>query len=163
LQDLITKKLSATAVTPSQRAITTRYEQVLRDVRMDFDRAKQQYLRYNERNELFSNPGGGANGASLGPNHDPAMDALLRERNSIQNSMNSASNVIGQAEAIRSELHGQGRSLRNTSNVMGQIMSHVPSLNNIIDAIRRRRSSDDKIVAIFIALCVSFILWYIFG
>jgi golgi SNAP receptor complex member 1 len=161
LTDLIAKKLTPTAVTPAQRAVTTRYHDVLSDLRADFDRATVNYQRARDRYELL---GGGANAAPSSSNGDSAaMEALLRERNHIHSSLNAVSSVLGQAEAVRSDLHGQGRSLRNTSGIMGQIAGNIPGLNTIVDAIRRRRSSDDKVVAVVIALCIFFTLWYVFG
>jgi golgi SNAP receptor complex member 1 len=160
LTDLIAKKLTPTAVTPAQRAVTTRYHDVLSDLRADFDRATVNYQRARDRYELL----GGANAAPSSSNGDSAaMEALLRERNHIHSSLNAVSSVLGQAEAVRSDLHGQGRSLRNTSGIMGQIAGNIPGLNTIVDAIRRRRSSDDKVVAVVIALCIFFTLWYVFG
>jgi golgi SNAP receptor complex member 1 len=169
LNDIIHKKLSVTAVTPSQRAIITRYEQVLRDIKLDYDRSKQQYIRYYERNELFttttnhSNGNNTTSGNGSDSNNDPAMDALLRERNSLQSSMNHTNTVISQAEHIRMELHGQGRALRNTNSIIGQMTSYLPNVNTLIDTIRRRRHSDDTIVAIVIAICITFTFWYLFG
>jgi golgi SNAP receptor complex member 1 len=156
----VLQKMRLSAVTPSQRAVVTRYEQVYRELRGDYERAQRQQQRQAERHELLSAGRNGNNGVSP---HDPALDALLRERNSIQNSVHQAGSILGQAEAIRADLHGQGRSLRNTHSTMGRIMAQVPSLNTVMDAIRRRRSADDKVVAVFIALCVCFTLWYLFG
>jgi golgi SNAP receptor complex member 1 len=165
LTDLIAKKLTPTAVTPAQRAVTTRYHDVLSDLRADFDRATIHYQRARDRYELLGG-GGGANAVappSSSNGDSAAMEVLLRERNHIHSSLNAVSSVLGQAEAVRSDLHGQGRSLRNTSGIMGQIAGNIPGLNTIVDAIRRRRSSDDKVVAAVIALCIFFTLWYVFG
>lgn len=163
LQEMIHKKLMVTAVTPSQRAVTTRYEQVLRDTKLDYDRIQQQYTRYYERNELFSSTNHSTTSGNNAGNTDPAMEALLRERNSMSNSINHTTNILHQADSIRNELHQQGRSLRNTNSVVGMITNHVPSINTLIDTIRRRRNSDDTIVAIVIALCIVFTFWYVFG
>jgi Golgi SNAP receptor complex protein 1 len=159
---MIQKKLTVTAVTPSQRAVTTRYEQVLRDTKLDYDRIQQQYIRYSERNELFGNVN--LNGVSAtSSNTDPAMEALLRERNSMSNSINHTANILHQADSIRNELHHQGRSLRNTNSIMGIMTQNIPSINTIVDTIRRRRNSDDRIVAMVIAACILFTFWYIWG
>jgi golgi SNAP receptor complex member 1 len=168
LQEMITKKLMVTAVTPSQRAVTTRYEQVLRDTKHDYDRIHQQYIRYQERNELFSNSSNTTNTTSgnnmnNGSTTDPAMEALLRERNSMSNSINHTTNILHQADTIRNELHHQGRSLRNTNSMMSMMTQHIPSINTIVDTIRRRRNSDDRIVALVIAICIIFTFWYVWG
>ena len=163
LQEMILKKLSVTAVTPSQRAVTTRYEQVFRETKLDYDRIQQQYNRYSERNELFSNHQNNNNNSNATPGSDPAMEALLRERNSVANSIHHTSNILSQADAIRNDLHHQGRSLRNTNSVVARLTQHFPSINSLVDTIRRRRNSDDTIVAIVVALCIVFTFWYVFG
>jgi golgi SNAP receptor complex member 1 len=163
LQEMISKKLMVTAVTPSQRAVTTRYEQVLRDTKLDYDRIQQQYIRFYERNELFSSSSNNTNSTSGNGNTDPAMEALLRERNSMSNSINHTTNILHQADSIRNELHHQGRSLRNTNSIIGIMTQNVPSINTLIDTIRRRRNSDDRVVAMVIAGCILFTLWYVFG
>jgi Golgi SNAP receptor complex protein 1 len=94
---------------------------------------------------------------------DANMEHLLRERNHIGNSLNAANSVLGQADSIRADLHGQGRSLRGSQSLMNQLTTNIPGLNHLVDQIRRKRSRDDKIVAAVIASCVVFTLWYMFG
>jgi len=160
LSDLISGRLTAAASTSSQNAAVKRFREILLDLRSDYDKSQGNVRRARERRELL----GGNNGRSgSGNENDPAMDHLLRERNHITNSLNVASDVIGQADSVRQDLYGQGRSLRSTGALMQQIAGNVPGLNHLVDAIRRRRSRDDKIVAAVIASCVVFTLWYLFG
>ena len=159
LQDVIAK-LSSAAVTPSQRAVTRRYQDILADLRSDHAKAVASYERAAARHELL---GDASPASGNGDGKNEAVDSLLRERGHINNSINAAANVIGQAEAVRGDLHWQGRSLRNTTGLLGQITANVPGLNTVIDNIRRRRLQDDKIVAATIATCIVFTLWYMFG
>ena len=159
LQDLISARLTAAASTSSQQASVKRYREILLDLKSDFDKCSATVRRTKERQELMA----GASSAAGGHANDPAMDHLLRERLHIQNSMNAANNVIGQADSIRSDLYGQGRSLRGANSLMNQLTTNIPGLNHLVDQIRRKRSRDDKIVAGVIATCVTFTLWYVFG
>jgi Golgi SNAP receptor complex protein 1 len=141
-----------------------RYREILLDLRGDFDKSIQSVRRAKERKELFlGSSSSAAAAAGGGAAADPAMDHLLRERNHIQNSMNAAASVIGQADAVRQDLYGQGRSLRGTGALMSQLTANIPGLNQLVEHIRRRRSRDDKIVAGVIASCIVFTLWYVFG
>jgi len=158
LQEVISK-LSSAAVTPSQRAATKRYQDIFSDMKRDYDKAVASYQRAAARHELL----GDAAPNSAGNEKHDATDTLLRERGYINNSLNAAAGVIGQAEAVRSDMYSQGRSLRNTGGLMGQIAANVPGVNTLIDNIRRKRLQDDKIVAATVAFCVVFTLWYIFG
>jgi Golgi SNAP receptor complex protein 1 len=161
LQDLISGRLTASASTSSHQVAVKRYREILLDSKGDFDKCSATLRRTKERQELMA---GGANNSAISGNaNDPAMDHLLRERNHIENSMNAASSVIGQADSIRSDLYNQGRSLRGTNSLMSQLTTNIPGLNHLVDQIRRKRSRDDKIVAGVIATCVAFTLWYMFG
>ena len=155
LNDHLNNELRPAAITPSQRASTNRYFEIVNDLRNEFETAFRNVKRQLERHELL-----GGSGPSSG--NDTGMDSLLRERNHISNSLNIAGSVLGQAENIRSDLHYQGRSIRNTGGLMGQIAGNVPGLNNLIDNIRARRLQDDKVVAATIAGCIVFTLWYVF-
>jgi golgi SNAP receptor complex member 1 len=159
LQDIISSRLPTFASGPSQQAVVTRYRDILLDLRADFEKSRQTVRRASERKELL----GSTSGAGLSSGMDPAMEHLLRERNHINNSMNAAHNVIGQADAIRSDLRLQGRSLRSAGSMLGQLTTHIPGLNHLVDQIRRKRSRDDKIVAAVIASCITFTLWYVLG
>lgn len=160
LQDLISGRLTASASSSSQTAAVRRFREILLDLRSDYEKSTANVRRAKERNELLGGARGGNNGGNA---NDPAMDHLLRERNHIQNSMNVASDVLGQADSVRQDLYGQGRSLRSTNSLMAQLTGNVPGLNNLIENIRRRRSRDDKIVAGVIATCIVFTLWYLLG
>jgi Golgi SNAP receptor complex protein 1 len=160
LQDLILGRLAASAATSSQQASVKRYREILLDLKADFEKCASTVRRSKERHELMA---GSASVGGGGTSLDPAMDHLLRERNHIENSMNAASGVLGQADSIRSDLYSQGRSLRGTNSLMSQLTTNIPGLNHLVDQIRRKRSRDDKIVAGVIVTCVTFTLWYMFG
>jgi Golgi SNAP receptor complex protein 1 len=159
LQDLISGRLSVSASSSSQQAAVKRYREILLDLRADFDKSVVVVRRAKDRQELLV----GSAGKKSSSQQDPAMEHLMRERNHIQNSMNAADNVIGQADSIRQDLYGQGRSLRSTNTIIGTMVGNIPGLNHLVEQIRRKRSRDDKIVAGVIASCVAFTLWYIFG
>ena len=91
------------------------------------------------------------------------MQALMRERNAIGNSLASATNVLSQASEIRSELRNQGNALKNVGNKVLVMASRVPGLNGLIENIRRKRGKDDMIVTGVIAACILFTLWYVLG
>lgn len=161
LQELIQTQLVPAAVTPSQRAVGNRYREIWQDLKTDYDKSCTALQRTKERHELLR--GASSAGDSNDNAEDPGMASLLRERNHINNSMNLAQDVLGQAEGVRSDLRWQGRSLRATGGVLGQLTSNIPGLNHLVEQIRRKRSRDDKIVAGVIASCIVFTLWYLFG
>jgi Golgi SNAP receptor complex protein 1 len=162
LQKLVGQDMPRAATTPHTTAIVQRYQTILQDLRSDMDKTAARIRQAKERQELLSGsaPASGGNGMNV---QDPAMEHLLRERNHIHNSMRAADSVLGQADSIRSDLRTQGRSLRNTGSLLGQITTAVPGLNHLVEHIRRKRSRDDYIVAGVIASCILVTMWYVFG
>lgn len=111
--------------------------------------------------DLFRGANGGNGGGEA--ENDPAMEALLRERNAIGNSIQSATNVLNQASDIRGELRNQGNNLRGVGSKVLVMAGQVPGLNNLIENIKRKRGRDDQVVSVVIAVCILFTLWYILG
>lgn len=137
--------------------LVKRYREILYDCSTDFHKTHAAVERHKKQLELFQ-------GASIDDNtNDSAMDHLLRERNAIGNSLQSAHSVLGQAGDIYSDLRTQGSSLRNTHGTIGTIASQVPGLNKVIEQIRKKRNRDDIIVSGVIATCILFTLWYVFA
>lgn len=150
----------------SQHSILVkRYREILFDFQSDFNKVKHAIQRRKETMELFSIGGNGSAylGISSGSAGDGDMEHLLRERNSIQSSMNMTSNILGQADDIHADLRNQRRTLTGVGGTVLGIAQAVPGLNKIIENIRKKRNQDDKIVMAVIASCILFTLWYLFG
>ena len=158
LQDWIATRLDPAATTSHQMLVVKRYREILFDLTGDYQKAQQVWQRSQQRMELFK----GANRSNSGEIQDPAMESLLRERNHIQNSLNGASQTLAQAQSIRADLGAQRASLTRTMTGIGSIVTAIPGVNSLVDAIRRKRSRDDQILAGVIASCILFTLWYLF-
>lgn len=159
LQDLITTKLQPAAErvgSPNATLLVKRYREILFDLSGDFEKARQAYVRKQERAKLME----GARTGNNGDVNDPGMEHLLRERNHIGNSLNAAATVISQASEVRSDLKAQGLTLGRVQSTMGMISNNIPGLNTLVDKIRRKRNKDQVILAGVIASCILFTLWY---
>ena len=159
LQDCIASRLDPAATTSHQMLIVKRYREILFDLTGDYQKAHQGWQRSQERMELFK---GADRSKNNGEGQDPAMDHLMRERNHIQNSLNGANQTLEQAFSIRADLAAQRSGLGRITSGVGTIVATIPGLNGLVDAIRRKRSRDDKILAGVIASCILFTLWYLF-
>ena len=159
LKKLVLHDMPAAATTVPHKAVVNRYQTILQDLQADIDKTVARVRQAKERRELLA----GSSAAGGMAVQDPATEHLLRERNHIHNSMRAADNVLGQADQIRSDLRGQGRSIGRSGTLLGQMTQAVPGLNHVVEQIRRRRSRDDYIVAGVIASCVLITLWYVFG
>lgn len=165
LSDLIQQGLqpAAEASGKSQHLLLVkRYREILFDYTSDFHKTSATLARKKEHSELFSNRTSSSSSQG-GEGGDPAMEQLLRERNSINNSMDASQSVMNQASDIYGDLRQQGSSLKKVGGAISRITSNIPGLNKIVDSIRRKRSRDDYIVAGVIATCVCLTLWYVFG
>jgi golgi SNAP receptor complex member 1 len=161
LSDLIQQGLSPAAEKSGKSQhllLVKRYREILFDYTSDFNKTSATLTRKKEHSELFQN-----RTMSQGESGDDAMEQLLRERSSINNSMETSASIINQASGIYGDLKQQGMSLKNVGGAISRITGNIPGLNRIVDNIRRKRSRDDYIVAGVIAACVCLTLWYIFG
>lgn len=166
LSDLINTKMSPNA-SKSNNAhhslLVKRYREIVYDCTNDFKKTNRAIMKKREQNELFRGAAAVSQSNGKEEGEDPAMQALMRERNAIGNSLASATNVLSQASEIRNELRNQGTALKNVGNKVLVMASRVPGLNGLIENIRRKRGKDDMIVSGVIALCILFTLWYVLG
>mmetsp|Transcript_10412 Transcript_10412/g.19424 ORF Transcript_10412/g.19424 Transcript_10412/m.19424 type:complete len:137 (+) Transcript_10412:454-864(+) len=91
---------------------------------------------------------------------DQSQELLMRERNSILNSNRMAENVINQAIEVHSDLLEQRRTFTGTTGRLVDIGRQVPGLNTLIQRIEDKRTRDNTILALVIACCICFLLWY---
>ncbi len=143
--------------------LVKRYREIVYDCTNDFKKTNRAIMKKREQNELFRGAAAVSQSNGKEEGEDPAMQALMRERNAIGNSLASATNVLSQASEIRNELRNQGTALKNVGNKVLVMASRVPGLNGLIENIRRKRGKDDMIVSGVIALCILFTLWYVLG
>lgn len=146
----------------SQHALLVkRYREILFDCGSDYYKTMEVVRRKKEARELMR--GAAATTTANGEGDGGGMDHLLRERSSIDASLNSTNAILSQASSVRNELRNQGHNLRNVSGTMSVIAGHIPGLNGLIDKIRKKRLQDDRIVGGVVAGCILFTLWYLFG
>lgn len=162
LGDLISEKLSPAAELSGKAQhslLVKRWREILFDVTSDFNKTTTTLARKRDYSELLQN----ASSQNQNAENTSDMDHLLRERNSIQNSMSTSASIIAQASDTYSDLRQQGASLKGVGGSISRITQAVPSLNRVVESIRRKKSRDDYIVAGVIATCIVFTLWYVFG
>jgi len=82
---------------------------------------------------------------------------------STQNSMRAANDTISIAMAAKDALVQQRSMLSKVQTKMTNIAEKVPMLNNIMHKMKVAKQKDKMIIAGVIALCIVFLLWYIFG
>lgn len=101
---------------------------------------------------------GAAAGASAS-----ATDTLLRERNSILNATRGVDGALSVAAETREALERQRQGLATSASGVGSIVMRLPGVSSLMDAIGSRQKRNDRIIAVVIALCICFGLWWAFG
>ena len=143
--------------------LVKRYREIVYDCTNDFKKTNRAIMKKREQNDLFRGANRDGTNRNGDQEEDPAMEALMRERNAIGNSLASATSVLGQASETLSELRTQGASLKSVKGKVLVLASRVPGLNGLIENIRKKRGKDDMIVSGVIAACILFTLWYVLG
>jgi len=166
MSDLINTKMAPLAESTNNAQhslVVKRYREILFDCTEDFKKMSAAVSSRREAQELFHAVDGTQINAidkesNATKEMHPVMEKLLRERNSLK----SATSVLGQASEIHSELRVQGNSLRSMCGTMNKVIGNIPGLNHLIDSITKRRNRDNQIVSYVEAVCILFLLWYIF-
>ncbi|GBG25980.1 Golgi SNAP receptor complex member 1-1 [Hondaea fermentalgiana] len=161
LDESIDKLVSCTTQDrpPTSTAQIQRLREILRDQTSTF-RMNQKKL--NSRRESLSLQRFMArDGARAGGSADRDAETLLiREQDSIQNATHAAGNIIDQASAVHGELLSQRARFMGTTDRLVDMGRRVPGINTLIKRIQDKRTRDNTILALVIAVCVCLILWY---
>ena len=137
-----------------------RHKDVLMEYTSEFRRIKNKVEANREHASLLGGGrvGGGGGGGEFGDSS--ASSQLLRERSTINSSTSKVDDVISQAQATAAALVSQRGIFANVANNLSTIGSRFPVVNNMLTAIKRKKSKDTIILSVVCALCTGFILIY---
>ncbi|KAJ6341217.1 hypothetical protein OIU78_009400 [Salix suchowensis] len=134
----------------------TRHQEILQDLTQEFHRlrsgmrAKQEHaLLLEDFRELDRTR------LDLEDGVDSADQALLREHVSISRNTGQMDNVISQAQATLGSLVLQRSAFGGINSKLSNVSSHLPTVNQILSAIKRRKSMDTIILSL-VASALSF-------
>jgi len=139
---------------PTSKAQIQRLREILLDNRSKFRTAQ---LRHRQARE------GEALRKSIKREHAEDRQAeslLMQERSSLMNSVNMTSNIIGQAVETRNELIRQRATFTGSAGRMVDVARQVPGINTLIKRIEDKRTRDNTVIALVIAVCICVLLWY---
>ena len=141
----------------ASRAVLQRYREVQFDFKTEFKKASAEIRRCQEADELFRNRAG-----RRGHEGDSETEHLMREQGHISRSMNAAGGIVGQAQAARESLRQQRLQITGAQSLLNSMTEAFPGIGRVVESIRRRRIKENMIVGTVIALCICFIIWYLF-
>ncbi|KAJ6713114.1 GOLGI SNAP RECEPTOR COMPLEX MEMBER 1 [Salix purpurea] len=139
----------------------TRHQEILQDLTQEFHRlrsgmrAKQEHaLLLEDFRELDRTR------LDLEDGVDSADQALLREHVSISRNTGQMDNVISQAQATLGSLVLQRSAFGGINSKLSNVSSRLPTVNQILSAIKRRKSMDTIILSLVASVCTFLIFIY---
>ncbi|KAL5160465.1 Golgi SNAP receptor complex member 1-1 [Glycine soja] len=139
----------------------TRHQEILQDLTQEFYRlhssvkAKQEHASLLEDFKEFDRTR-----LDLEQGVDSEQHALLKERSSISRSAGHMDNVISQAQASLGALVFQRSTFGGINSKLGNVSSRLPTVNNILSAIKRKKSMETIILSLVSAVCTFLIFIY---
>ena len=138
-----------------------RHKDIYAEYQSELRRAKNAVQQSRESAELLGS--GRVSGGLNGNDHfgdSSAGSQLMRERGTIMSSTSKVDDVIGQAQATAAALVNQRGIFQNVNRNLDAIGGRFPMVNNLLTAIRRKRSKDTMVLATVVAICTAFTLIY---
>ena len=127
------------------------------DFQAEFRKVEKTIERKRQTAELFRDvhrKGDDADGAYAATEH------LLRERNAVNSSQKNAESIYSQAVSVREALRHQRQNLVGAGGKLLEMGKSIPGVNNLMSLITKKRTRDNTILAIVIALCMCFTILY---
>jgi len=143
-----------------------RHSEILQDYKQEFSKTSNNIASMLEREELLSSvqsdishyrnePGGGK--------RNQKIDSLQRELEHTRNSERLIDEQINIALDTRDNLVNQREILKAVQTKLNDLSSKFPMINNLVNKINLRKRRDTIIIGLVIGLCLTFMIWYIFG
>lgn len=159
LSESVEKMLSCAA--PDRPATSRAQAQVVReslfDLKTTFRRAQNRLKQQREGEALRKLMQRDLSG---GQGEDSANALLMREHQSLERSSHMMNETIEKAVTAHSELVGQRNTFTGATGRLLDIGKKVPGINVLIKRIQDKRTRDNTVLALIIALCICFLLWY---
>ncbi|KAG7992681.1 hypothetical protein I3843_02G139000 [Carya illinoinensis] len=139
----------------------TRHQEILQDLTQEFYRlrsslrAKQEHASLLEDFREFD-----CSRLDLEDSVGSAEQALLKEHASISRSTGQMDTVISQAQATLGALVLQHASFGGINSKLSNVSSHLPTVNSILSAIKRKKSMETIILSLVASVCTFLIFIY---
>jgi len=140
-----------------------RHKDILTEFTQEFRRTRSTVTVDMRHDELLSGSSVGLGGSMDYLSGQGQPGNALRERNLIDNSSMALEDVIEQAQASLSTLTGQREMFEGMGAKLDQLGNKYPIINNLMSAIRRKRSKDTIVLSGVIACCTVFLIIYWFS
>ncbi|ETV93190.1 hypothetical protein H310_12794 [Aphanomyces invadans] len=154
LSDIIDRMNRANDGSTTHEAVLQRYRELHFDYNTDFKRALSAMNEKLDAQKLFQRK-------EANPSVDSEADAFLKERGILDASSSMANETLNVAQAVKEALLNQRESMHRTQSKGATLSSSFAGINHLVDQIRRKKLRHNTVVALVIAACVCFSLWWV--
>ncbi|KAK8817313.1 hypothetical protein WA556_003207 [Blastocystis sp. ATCC 50177/Nand II] len=137
-----------------KKSIRMRFREVYRELSASFNRSREAASIKSTRAQLFSNI------RTDTQDDDSETQLLLKEMTATKNSLRMADNYLESALQSHEILRSQRGRLQRSGGVLEGLTQRFPAIQQLTRNVHFRRNRDNIIVAVVIALCICFCLWY---
>ncbi|KAL7693244.1 putative golgi SNAP receptor complex, subunit 1 [Plasmopara halstedii] len=139
----------------AQDAILKRYREIYFDLNTKFRRSMSSLQEKRDAQSLFGDR------VYSGVPEDAEMNSLLNERRTVDSTRSMTSIVIEQAMATKNALENQRRYFTSSRGKVSTVASSFTGINTLVEQIRRKKMRNNIIIAVVIAGCTCFTLWWV--
>lgn len=136
----------------------TRHREVLSDHRAELRRLKSQIAEARSRQHLLSTVRNDI--ASSRTAEEQEAEAMLQERNHLDQSHSVIDGIIAQAYSIHENFGVQRDTLASVNRRITLAASQLPGVNDLMARIGSKKRRDGIILGSFIALCFLLFFWF---
>eukprot|EP00252_Welwitschia_mirabilis_P000461 TRINITY_DN10451_c0_g1_i1.p1 TRINITY_DN10451_c0_g1~~TRINITY_DN10451_c0_g1_i1.p1 ORF type:complete len:220 (+),score=36.29 TRINITY_DN10451_c0_g1_i1:176-835(+) len=137
-----------------------RHLEILQDLSQEFKRLRVNLRAKREHEALVQNFTLSKSGTMFEDTGDLEQQSLLKEQATLNRSTGQVDSVLNQAQATLSALTFQRSTFGSISSKISNVSSRLPTVNNILSSIHRRKSMDTVILSLVASACTVFILIY---
>uniref|UniRef100_A0A7N0R8N0 Golgi SNAP receptor complex member 1 n=1 Tax=Kalanchoe fedtschenkoi TaxID=63787 RepID=A0A7N0R8N0_KALFE len=137
----------------------TRHQEILKDVTQEFYRLKSS-LRAKKEHASLLEGFREFDRARVDLEDGNADQAFLKEHASISRSTGQMDNVISQAHATLGTLLFQRSTFGGINSKLANVGSRLPTVNQVLSAIKRRKSMDTIVLSLVASVCLFLMLIY---
>ncbi|TYZ59204.1 hypothetical protein PybrP1_007137 [[Pythium] brassicae (nom. inval.)] len=145
----------STSSLKTHEAQLQRYRELYFDFKTEFRRSMSTLQEKRDSQKLF-----GAR-RTTGASDDKEMDSLLNERRALDSSRSMANSIIEQALETKNSLDSQRARFMGSHSKVHSVSHSFAGINAIVAQIRRKKMRNNTILALVVAGCVCFTVWWV--
>ncbi|KAJ5068203.1 golgi snap receptor complex member 1 [Anaeramoeba ignava] len=142
------------------KGIIERNETRLHDLMLEFRKLKQRISEFQERSDLLDSVRNDIKQYKKSNKNLTTTDLLLRERNSLDQTDQTLSNVLNLANSTDQKVNEQGNRFQGIGGKVQNVSGLMPGISNLLTAIKTRKNLNAVILGVIIGICLCILFWF---